>query len=451
MFKKINSNILVIALICSLVFLFVSCKTTATSGTTVVISEPTEVGTTESKPEESVGAEKPNLIFWQNEAGSGLSQWYKDVVADINANENFTVEIIENPIADVITKLTAAGVSQSGFDITWDWSGTMSTLARGTGGIYQPINKLLSSDVLEKLSPDTRLANTDENGNLYGAPFFLETVYMAYNKQILQNAGVDINNIPLEFNAWMDMLEKIKSSGVIPISFANKEGLVHEFWVMDMMSQYYDDTISHKKAWTDAKFSTAPEWKDVMTKYKEMYDRKYLDPEGETLDYASNYYSRFSSGKVAAIWFINSMYASTIKEGEIGDKNVVYSKLPYMGNGNLKDAFPTLGYNLAIANWTKYPKECATAVSYFVSEKWQKEMLKYGVVPAYKDIDISGEELTPNMQFIFSNNPDFTPMGYEYWIANQYDELIRSATDYLHGNISFEEFAKKMEAASVLE
>lgn len=420
---------------------FSGCKTAGTD-------EPKSAQAEETAKQ---GEEKPNLIFWQNEAGSGLSQWYKDVAADINANEDFTVEIIENPIADVITKLTAAGVSQSGFDISWDWSGTMSTLGRGIGGIYQPINKISGTDFLEKLAPDTRTANTDEAGNLYGAPFFLETVYMVYNKQMLETAGIDINNIPLEFDAWMDMMEKIKTSGFIPISFANKEGLVHEFWVMDMVQQYFDDTAAHKQAWMDAKFSSAPEWKDLMEKYKVMYDKKYLDPEGETLDYASNYYSRFSSGKVASMWFINSLYASTIQQGEIGDSNVVYSKLPYMGTGALKDSFATLGYNLCVAKWTKYPVQCATAIKYFTGEKWQKEMLKYGVVPAYQGIDVSGFDLTPNMQFIYSSNPNFTPMGYEYWIANQYDELIRSATDYLHKAITFEDFAKKMEAASVEE
>lgn len=109
------------------------CKNTGTSETKAAVIQ--------------AAGEKPNLIFWQNEAGSDLSQWYKDVAADIDANEDFTIEIIERLIADVITKLTAAGVSQSGFAITWDWSGTMSTLARRTGGIYQPINKIVDADV----------------------------------------------------------------------------------------------------------------------------------------------------------------------------------------------------------------------------------------------------------------------------------------------------------------
>jgi len=443
----------------------VGCKTTAASETTVasettaasettVASETTAAsGTTAAAETTAAGGEKPTLTFWQNEAGSGLTQWYKDVIADINANENFTVKMEENlgGGTEVITKLVTAGVSQSGFDFSWDWSGTMSTLARGVAGTYQPVNNLVSSDVLDKLSKDTMVANTDADGNLWGVPFFLETVYMAYNKSLLEKAGVDTANLPTSFDDFMAMNKKLKDAGIIPISFANKEGLVHEFWVMDMMQQYFNTAQEHKDFWTNAKFVDNAALKDCMEKYKKMYDAKYLDPEAETLDYASNYFSRFSSGKVAGVWFINSMYVSTIKEGEMNPDNVIYQKLPFFGNGALKDAIPTLGYCLTISKWTKYPKECAKAIGYFTSEKWQTEMaLKYGVTPAYTSVDVSkATDLTPNMKFIFeSGKGKYTEMGYVDWIAGQYDELIRSATSYLHGDITYEDFAKKMEASS---
>jgi ABC-type glycerol-3-phosphate transport system substrate-binding protein len=444
-------SLLLISMIVS--FSMVGCKTTsAAAETTTAVAETTAAAETTTTA--AASGEKPNLIFWQNEAGSGLSQWYKDVIADINANENFTVTMIENPVADVITKLTTAGVSQSGFDISWDWSGTMSTLARGVAGTYQPVNKLVSNDVLDKLSKDTQVANTDKDGNLWGVPFFLETVYMAYNKSLLEKAGIDTANLPTSFDEFMAMNKKLKDAGIIPISFANKEGLVHEFWVMDMMEQYFNTAAEHKQFWADGKFVGNANLKDAMEKYKAMYDAKYLDPEGESLDYASNYYSRFSSGKVAGIWFINSQYVSAIKDSEIGKDNVIYQKLPFFGNGALKDAIPTLGYCLTIAKWTKYPEQCAKAISYFTSEKWQKEMaLKYGVVPAYTSVDVStATDITPNMKFIFdAGKGKYTEMGYVNFIAGQYDELIRSATSYLHGEINFDDFAKKMEAASTLE
>lgn len=451
--KKLSLWLLIITLSLALsgVYLLASCKTEETvSDSGQEVSEEAVQQDTEESVE---SVDKPTLIFWQNESGSGIAQWYRDVVAEINANEDFMVEIVENPIEDVIDKLTAAGVAQDGFDITWDWSGSYSTLMRGTGGMYQPINNLVSEEALSKLSEGTITANTDESGNTYGVPFFLETVYMAYNLEILENAGVDTSSMPEEWDDFIDVCEKVKESGVVPISFANKEGIIHEFWAIDMMFQYFDNAEDHKKFWSEGSFVGNEKLKDCMEKYKYLYDQEYLDPAGNTLDYASNYFSKFSSGNVASIWFINSMYVSTIKEGEIEDSNVGYGLVPFMGDGELKDNMATLGYCLAISNWTEYPEESAKAIEYFVSEKWQSALVDYGVVPAFSGIDIEETgDLTPNMEFIMQESSgEFTEMGYALLVGTQYDEFIRSGTPYMQGDITFEEFAATLEAASVLE
>lgn len=394
--------------------------------------------------------EKPVLIFWQNEAGSGLSNWYRSVIEDINANEDFEVKIVENPIEDVIDKLTAAGVSQSGFDISWDWSGRASTMLRGKSGVYQPVNGLISSDVLDKLNQGTIAANTDKDGNLWGVPFFNDINYLVYNKEILQRAGVDLDNFTNSWEDFIDACEKVKNIGVVPISFANKEGIVHEFWALDMIYQYFDTEKELSDYFVKAEFNE-PRMRDLMEKYKYLYDKGYLDPAGETLDYASNYYSKFSSGNCAFLWFINSMYVSTIKEGQIGEDKVGYLLHVAYADNKLSKKIPGLGYCLTISNWTKYPEEAARAIEYFVSEKWQTVMLtEYGVVPARTDVKINDiSSLTPNMQFYYGEHKgNVTICPYEVLVATQYDEFIRSATPYLHGDMTFEEFARRLKEAS---
>jgi len=398
---------------------------------------------------EKAEKEKPTLVFWQNEAGSGLVGWYKAVVADINANEDFQVEMIENPIEDVIDLLTAAGVSQSGFDISWDWSGRSSTMLRGKGGIYQPVNNLVSQSALKPLNQGTIVANTDEEGKLWGVPVFNDINYLIFNREILKNAGVDYAKFT---NSWEDFIaacEKVKKIGVVPISFANKEGIIHEFWGLDMMHEYFDTEEELRDYFAEANFNE-PKMKDCMRKYKYLYSQGYLDPAGETLDYASNYFSKFSSGQCAFLWFINSMYVSTIKEGQLSEDKVGYCLHVAYGDGKLSKKIPGLGYCLTISNWTKYPKKAAKAIEYFVSEKWQTKMLTdYGVVPANMNVKIDDvKSLTPNMQFYYEYKDDITICPYEVLVALQYDEFIRSATPYFHDEISYEEFARRLTEAS---
>jgi ABC-type glycerol-3-phosphate transport system substrate-binding protein len=398
-------------------------------------------------------AEKPTVIFWQNEAGSGLAQWYRDVVADINANEDFQVELVENPIEDVIDLLTAAGVSQSGFDISWDWSGRSSTMLRGKGGIYQPVNDLVPQSVLRPLNQGTIVANTDDEGNLWGVPVFNDINYLVYNKAILKKAGVNVDKFTNSWEDFIDACEKIKNIGVVPISFANKEGIIHEFWLLDMMHEYFDTEQELADYFAAANFNE-PKMRDAVTKYKYLYDQGYLDPAGETLDYASNYFSKFSSGEVAFIWFINSMYVSVIREGQIDEKDIGYELHVAFGDGKLSKKIPGLGYCLTISAWTEHPEEAAKAIEYFVSEKWQTKMLTdYGVVPAYMDVkadDIS--EFTPNMQFYYGEHKgEVTICPYEVLVGLQYDETIRSLTPYFHGEITYEEFASRVSEATTID
>ena len=96
--KKVILFTVICLLLVSMVFSFsmIGCKTTDATGTTGATETTSAAETTAAGAETTAAAgEKPNLIFWQNEAGSGLSQWYADVVADINANEDFTVKLLK--------------------------------------------------------------------------------------------------------------------------------------------------------------------------------------------------------------------------------------------------------------------------------------------------------------------------------------------------------------------
>jgi ABC-type glycerol-3-phosphate transport system substrate-binding protein len=280
-------------------------------------------------------------------------------------------------------------------------------MLRGKGGIYQPVNGLVSDAALKSLSQGTIVANTDADGNLWGVPLFNDTNYLVYNKEILENAGVNLATFSNSWEDFIDACAKVKASGIVPISFANKEGIVHEFWAIDMMHEY-----------------------------------------------ASNYFSKFSSGKVAFIWFINSMYISAIKEGQIDEAKVGYLPHVEFGNGKLSKKIAGLGYCMTISNWTKYPKQAARAIEYFVSEKWQTKMLTdYGVVPAHTGVKVPDiSSLTPNMQFHYKEHDgNLTICPYEVLVGLQYDAFIRNLTPYFHNEISYADFAKELTEASTEE
>ncbi|KPJ87047.1 MAG: hypothetical protein AMS17_09660, partial [Spirochaetes bacterium DG_61] len=55
-----------------------------------------------------VKEEAPTIIFWQIEKGVGFAGWCQEVIDDINANEDFRVEMVEQPIGEVFNLITSA-------------------------------------------------------------------------------------------------------------------------------------------------------------------------------------------------------------------------------------------------------------------------------------------------------------------------------------------------------
>ena len=104
-------------------------------------------------------AEKPTLIFWQNEAGSGLADWYQAVVDDINANGgNDTANVsggsgtitITRSGGDVAVSATGIGSGQynSVVQVNVSGSGTDDTF------VVSDANAPISLPFMKHLSPE---------------------------------------------------------------------------------------------------------------------------------------------------------------------------------------------------------------------------------------------------------------------------------------------------------
>jgi ABC-type glycerol-3-phosphate transport system substrate-binding protein len=394
-----------------------------------------------------VKEEAPTIIFWQIEKGVGFAGWCQEVIDDINANEDFRVEMVEQPIGEVFNLITSAAVSQSGFDFLYEWAGEGNVIMRGKAGTYQPLNDLISKSVLANINPVTIQACTDSDGKLWGLPFLNDLKYLAYNKRMLKEAGIDVSKMTNSWKDFTSMCEKVKQAGMVPITWANKEGYGCELWCLNNMYQYFDETQELIDFFVKGENFNDPRLKDAADKYKYLYKKGYLWPGGETADYASYYFPMFSSEKAAFIWMMNSKWYTVVRQGEIAEDNVGYMKLPLFGNARLANVMPTLDYVFAMAKWTKYPEETAKALSYFVNEKWMKRLFTgYNQTVAYKGLKVEDTSELTIPQKMFLEQKELTIIGYEAVkdTAMQYETFNRGLTQYSKDEITFEEFAQQL-------
>ena len=328
---------------------------------------------------------------------------------------------------------------------------SVGVLGRGKMGLYQPLNDLLPDSVFASVSQNMLLANTDEEGNIYGIPFMGAGYMMLYNLNLLKDAGADPNNLPTTWEEFIDVCSKLKSAGIVPIAFANKEGIMNEQWGIGLVSTYFDNVKDQEAFWYNGKFVGNADYNDLLEKYKYLYQQGYFDPEGATGAFVTDFFAKFLSGKVAIIWVWTGMQGDLEGNEIVGYEDVGVALLPDFGGGELAKHMQTDANCFAISNWTPYAKEAAKAIEYLLSEKWQKEYLKFGEIPEV-DVDSTGFELTSIQEWLLEQKrKGTTPGSYGMLIGTQYDTIIRNCTYYLNDEMNYDQFALELEEASTLE
>ena len=121
------------------------------------------------------------------------------------------------------------------------------------------------SDALKK-------ASTAEDGKQYFVPNYNYPWGFFYRKSVWQSNGWEV---PKTFDELIALAKKMKAKGIIPISFADKDGwpAMGTFDYLNMRTngyQFHIDLCAHKEAWNSSKVQ------DVFDTWKEMLP--YQDP-----------------------------------------------------------------------------------------------------------------------------------------------------------------------------
>jgi raffinose/stachyose/melibiose transport system substrate-binding protein len=144
----------------------------------------------------------------------GLAEEYQKLHPDV------TVELIQESDDSVKGKTKTLVASNSLPDVYFTWTGAW-------GGNFVRGNRAV--DLTPIIGPDTEWGKAlvpaavqafQYNGKYYGIPLYLDAKFMGYNKEIFGKLGI---SEPATFEDLLAACDKIKASGVTPISFGNKE------------------------------------------------------------------------------------------------------------------------------------------------------------------------------------------------------------------------------------
>jgi multiple sugar transport system substrate-binding protein len=296
----------------------------------------------------------------------GIAFWTDDIIPRFegdNPDIKVTFENAESP--DYADKLYAQAVAGDAPDVMFVWGGICHNLMQK--GQFMALDDYFGPEELEDFYPAKVMAHQYE-GHLYGMPKYVSTIAMAYNKNLLDEAGVGYPDGTWD---WDDYLAAFQATTKPDASqwgiYVSHEYLRHYVWMNG--GEWMDADIFGKKCLlNEEKALEALKYNHDM-----IWGPNPVSPKpGEIPEFG--WWNVFSTGKVAFMESHSWTVTNYIREN---DFDWDFIDLPVARDGGKAGETFTDGYGIFAG--TKYP-EAAVRMLQFLTGPWAQKAMCLSIV-----------------------------------------------------------------------
>lgn len=317
------------------------------------------------------------LFFWDDFDSSVdlITKGYKDVIDRFNEKYEgkYRVKAVTDSIDAYAYNLKSMIYGESCPDVFISDSGHMLNGFTELGATMDLTDILKDNPEWYDSFYEGMFDQLTYDGKIMAIPINFASINVFYNKEIFRKAGV---SIPTTFNEWIDVCEKIYSSGYTPISCA-----AGTYWCLGMYAGYLCDRVCGPERisgvltgtldWTDSIYVEAAE---KMLKLSE-----YFQPTAEVDDYntaTEAFYNDDAAMLIQGSWTIGQICGFNPKESS---KYGIFS-FPAIEGGADSNRMMLKSDNFCISKNTKNLEACVALLKMFTDETAQK----YNVEVGYK-------------------------------------------------------------------
>jgi multiple sugar transport system substrate-binding protein/raffinose/stachyose/melibiose transport system substrate-binding protein len=230
-------------------------------------------------PALAFGAEK--VTFFHYFSGT-LAGGIDDLVSTFNA-ENPQYNLRATPVDHEAFKISIRVMLSGGNppDLFSYWAGARTQFIIDADRL-EPIDDVFEENGLNDLFSEAVINGCTYDGKKYSLPLTVHYAAFFYNKAVFEQAGV---TPPATWKEFLDVCEKLKAAGVVPIALGSRERWPAQFWLDYPLlrtagPEFRADLMAGTVAYTDPKVVKAFElWKELM-------DKGYFNEDPNAYDWA---------------------------------------------------------------------------------------------------------------------------------------------------------------------
>jgi raffinose/stachyose/melibiose transport system substrate-binding protein len=378
---------------------------------------------------------KAEMTFMVNfQPSEAITDLLEEVVNDFNAeNDDIEIEFIPgNSGYEAMMKAKMAANDLPDMWSTHGWS-----VARYSEYLMPLEGESWSSN----LHPAIRPVITDKAGHIYVLPLDVDVAGIAYNKDVVAKAGVNVDDI----KTWDDLfaaMAKVKAIGVTPVHIGGKDNwTIGNFFDWAAPAFYVTDDANYQgDDLKDGKFNTET-WTELAAMFKEMQTKGYLNIDVLTASWAE-VSKALATGNSAFEFFGN--YVNLNAWSINPDANLGFFPVPAYFEGDEPSLISGERSTVGVWKDTKYPEQAKRFLQYLAKPEVMAKLASANGIPAGLTTAKSDMgKLTADYEK-WANVPAYPYFDREYLPSGMWDTMCSTGTGVLSGDMTPEDAADKM-------
>jgi multiple sugar transport system substrate-binding protein len=214
------------------------------------------------------------VLWWGEQEANGVERWMTDTLRRFTAETGIpiTSRLLDNDeVAEGFTRAAEAGDHVPDVQFLWNGIFLMQAVWRG---LVRPLNGIVSHSILKRSGATS---HSVFEGNQYRVGFYTLGFGMAFNKRLLERAGLNADAPPRTWDAFLNACDRLRAAGILPFVGGTSDGYWGDWFLTSALPQQLDNTAEALQLFIGNLDWREPRYHDHWVRLEELSRRGFLN------------------------------------------------------------------------------------------------------------------------------------------------------------------------------